>query len=96
MPAASRCPLASYLKVFRQRRAELWPAASRWPTRALWMRRTPLPWISSAMTEPAAVELLELCALLAPDEIPVLWLLEQPDLLPEPVGRGRPRPTSPQ
>jgi hypothetical protein len=35
---------------------------------------------------PAAGRLLELCALLAPDEIPVPLLLSQPKLLPEPLA----------
>ena len=35
---------------------------------------------------PAAGQLLELCALLAPDEIPLPLLLSQPQLLPEPLA----------
>ena len=37
-------------------------------------------------TNPAAGRLLELCALLAPDEIPLPLLLSQPQLLPEPLA----------
>jgi hypothetical protein len=38
--------------------------------------------------EPAAVQLVEVCALLAPDEIPVGWLLDTPDLLPSPLAEA--------
>jgi hypothetical protein len=81
-----RLSLAGYLEMFRARRA------------ALLARGQPLAYqgtVDAAYTlaldqlrhaDPAAAQLLALCALLAPDEIPVGWLLDEPDLLPGPLA----------
>jgi tetratricopeptide (TPR) repeat protein len=78
--------LASYLELFDQRRAELLA------------RGTPLAYqgtVDATFTlaldqlrgsNPAAVQLVELCALLAPVEIPLPLLLSKPTLLPEPLA----------
>ena len=77
-----RLSLAGYLEVFHERRAELLA------------RGQPLAYDGTVDTafslaldrlhdaDPAAMQLLQLCALLAPDEIPVALLLDKPDLLP--------------
>jgi tetratricopeptide (TPR) repeat protein len=81
-----RLSLAAYLTMFRERRAELLA------------RGQPLAYegtVAAAFTlaldqlqrhDPAALQLLELCALLAPDEIPVGSLLDQAPLLAEPLA----------
>ena len=56
------------------------------PTRAPWTPPSPWPSTSFGTANPAAGQLLELCALLAPDEIPLPLLLSQPELLPEPLA----------
>jgi tetratricopeptide (TPR) repeat protein len=78
--------LARYLELFGQRRADLLT------------RGTPLAYHGSVdatftlaldelqAADPAAAQLVELCALLAPDEIPLPLLLSQPALLPEPLA----------
>jgi tetratricopeptide (TPR) repeat protein len=79
-------PLAEYLKAFRQRRTELLalgrPLAYHGTVDATFsLAREQLQ-----VTNPAAVQLLELCALLAPDELPLPLLLSEPKLLPEPLA----------
>jgi hypothetical protein len=84
--AQQHMSLAAYLELFNQRRTELLA------------RGTPLAYngtVDAIFTltaqqlqqrNPAAVQLLELCALLAPDELPMQLLLSQPHLLPEPLA----------
>ena len=84
--ASERLPLARYLELFTQRRAELLALG-----RPLAYHGTVAAAFTLAIdhlqaTNPAAGQLLELCALLAPDEIPLPLLLSQPRLLPEPLA----------
>ncbi len=81
-----RLPLAGYLQVFRERRAELLgrgqPLAYQGTVDAAYT----LAMDQLRQAEPAAVQLLQLCVLLAPDELPVGWLLDEPDVLPSPLA----------
>ncbi len=84
--AAQQLPLARYLDLFGQRRAELLG-----PARPLAYQGTVDTTLTLTLdrlreTNPAAVQLVELCALLAPDELPLRLLLSEPTLLPEPLA----------
>jgi tetratricopeptide (TPR) repeat protein len=84
--ASQRLSLASYLELLEERRTELLalgrPLAYRGTVDATFtLAREQLQ-----ATNPAAVLLLELCALLAPDELPLPLLLSNPKLLPEPLA----------
>jgi tetratricopeptide (TPR) repeat protein len=84
--AQQHLTLAAYLELFDQRRAELLA------------RGTPLAYQGTVdatfslivqqlrQRNPAAVQLLEFCALLAPDELPIEVLLSQPQRLSEPLA----------
>jgi tetratricopeptide (TPR) repeat protein len=81
--AERRLSLASYLELFEQRRAELLARG-----RPLAYQGTVDATFTLALdrlraANPPAGRLVELCALLAPDEIPLPLLLSQPELLPE-------------
>ena len=81
--ASQGLPLARYLALFDQRRYELLALG-----RPLAYQGTVDATFTLALdqlreTNPAAGQLLELCALLALDEIPLPLLLSQPRLLPE-------------
>jgi tetratricopeptide (TPR) repeat protein len=84
--AQQRLPLARYLELFDQRRAELLalgrPLAYQGTVNATFT----LTLDRLREINPAAVRLVELCALLAPDEIPLPLLLSEPELLPEPLA----------
>jgi tetratricopeptide (TPR) repeat protein len=83
---AQRLSLARYLKLYQQRRAELLS------------RGLPIGYpdtVDATLTialdrlreqHPAAVQLLELCAVLAPDQLPARMLLSEPGGLPEPLA----------
>jgi Domain of unknown function (DUF4062)/Tetratricopeptide repeat len=84
--ATERISLARYLKLFEQRRGELLALG-----RPLAYQGTVDATFTLALDQlraanPAAGQLLELCALLAPDEIPLPQLLSNPRLLPEPLA----------
>jgi Domain of unknown function (DUF4062)/Tetratricopeptide repeat len=84
--ATERISLARYLKLFEERRAELLALG-----RPLAYQGTVDATFTLALDQLraanlAAGQLLELCALLAPDEIPLLLLLSNPRLLPEPLA----------
>jgi len=81
-----RLSLASYLQVFRERRAELLARGQPLAYQGTVDAAYTLALDQLRQAEPAAVQLLDLCALLAPDEIPVVWLLDKPDLLPSPLA----------
>jgi tetratricopeptide (TPR) repeat protein len=78
--------LARYLAMFRERRTELLargqPLAYHGTVDAVFT----LALDQLHQTDPAAGQLLQLCALLAPDEIPIGWLLGKPHLLPSPLA----------
>jgi tetratricopeptide (TPR) repeat protein len=78
--------LTGYLQVFRARRAELLARGQPLAYQGTVDAAYTLALNQLRQTEPAAVQLLQLCALLAPDEIPVGWLLDKPDLLPGPLA----------
>jgi tetratricopeptide (TPR) repeat protein len=78
--------LTGYLQVFRARRAELLARGQPLAYQGTVDAAYNLALDQLRQTEPAAVQLLQLCALLAPDEIPVGWLLDKPDLLPGPLA----------
>ena len=84
--ANQRLSLASYLALFKERREELLalgrPLAYQGTVDATFtLAREQLQ-----TANPAAVQLLELCALLAPDELPLPLLLGDSKLLPEPLA----------
>jgi tetratricopeptide (TPR) repeat protein len=81
-----RLPLAGYLAVFRERRAELLARGQPLAYQGTVDAAYTLALDQLRQAEPAAVQLLQLCALLAPDEIPVGWLLDKPDLLQGPLA----------
>jgi Tetratricopeptide repeat/AAA ATPase domain len=81
-----RLSLAGYLQVFRQRRAELLARGQPLAYQGTVDAAYTLALDQLRQAEPAAVQLLQLCALLAPDELPVGWLLDKPDLLPSPLA----------
>jgi Tetratricopeptide repeat len=93
---SQRLPLAAYLELFTQRRDKLLALG-----RPLAYQGTVDATFTLALDQLrnvnlAAVQLLELCALLAPDKLPLPLLLDHPELLPEqlaaavgdPLGRG--------
>ena len=82
----SRLRLARYLELFKERHAELLALG-----RPLAYQGTVDATFTLALDQlraanPAAGQLLELCALLAPDEIPLPLLFSEPRLLPEPLA----------
>jgi tetratricopeptide (TPR) repeat protein len=84
--ATERISLARYLQLFEERRSELLALG-----RPLAYQGTVDATFTLALDQlrkanPAAGQLLELCALLAPDEIPLPLLLSQPSLLPGPLA----------
>jgi len=79
-------PLTRYLTQFRQRRAELLKAGRPLAYEGTVDTTLMLSIGRLGQSDKAAVRLLELCALLAPDEIPVRLLLSQPKLLPRPLA----------
>jgi tetratricopeptide (TPR) repeat protein len=84
--AAQHLPLAGYVALFDQRRAELLALG-----RPLAYQGTVAATFTLALdrlreANPAAGRLIELCALLAPDELPLPLLLSQPERLPEPLA----------
>lgn len=78
-------PLARYLTLFRQRRAELLKEGRPLAYEGTVDTTFTLSIERLAQTDLGAVRLLELCALLAPDEIPARLLLSLPELLSEPL-----------
>jgi hypothetical protein len=84
--AQQHLSLAGYLKLFDQQRAKLLalgkPLAYHGTVDATFM----LALDRLREVDPAAVRLAELCALLAPDEIPLPLLVSEPQLLPEPLA----------
>ena len=85
--ASQRLPLAGYLELFAQRRAELLALG-----RPLAYQGTVDATFTLALDQlrnvnPAAVQLLELCALLAPDELPCPCCSSHPSCCP---SRWRP------
>ena len=84
--ATERLRLARYLELFKERHAELLALG-----RPLAYQGTVDATFTLALDQlraanPAAGQLLELCALLAPDEIPLPLLFSEPRLLPEPLA----------
>jgi tetratricopeptide (TPR) repeat protein len=84
--STERLRLARYLELFKERHAELLALG-----RPLAYQGTVDATFTLAMdqlraTNPAAGQLLELCALLAPDEIPLPLLISQSRLLPQPLA----------
>jgi hypothetical protein len=83
--------LAEYLELFDQRRAELLasgtPLAYQGTVDATFtLALDTLALDQLRVSAPAAVQLVELCALLAPDEIPLPLLPSQSEQLPEPLA----------
>ena len=77
-----RLPLAGYLELFAQRRAELLALGEPLAYGGTVDATFTLTLDQLRARSPAAVLLLELCALLAPDEIPLPLLLEDPGYYP--------------
>jgi hypothetical protein len=84
--ATERISLARYLKLFEQRRGELLALGRPLAYQGTVDATFTLAWDQLREANPAAGQLLELCALLAPDEIPLPLLLSNPRLLPEPLA----------
>ena len=85
--AASRgVPLGRYLELFIQRRAELLALGKPLGYQGTVAATFTLALDQLRKTNLAAMQLMELCALLAPDELPLPLLLSQPQLLPEPLS----------
>ena len=74
--ASSGCRWPRYLELFDQRRAELLALGKPLAYQGTVDATFTLALDQLRATNPAAVQLLELCALLAPDEIPLPLLLE--------------------
>jgi tetratricopeptide (TPR) repeat protein len=84
--ASQRLPLDRYLELFTQRRAELLALGKPLAYQGTVDATFTLALDQLQATNPAAGRLLELCALLAPDEIPLPLLLSEPELLPKPLA----------
>jgi tetratricopeptide (TPR) repeat protein len=84
--ASQRLSLASYLELFAERRAELLALGRPLAYQGTVDTTFTLAREQLQATNPAAVQLLELCALLAPEELPLVLLLSDPRLLPEPLA----------
>ena len=79
--------VTEYVRLFERRRAHLLARGTPHDHRGTLDTTWRLVRAELAETAPAAVPLLELCAHLAPDDVP-LWLLRSPDLpLPDPLAR---------
>jgi tetratricopeptide (TPR) repeat protein len=83
--AGQRLSLAEYLELFAQRRAELLALGEPLAHHGTVDATFTLALEQLREDRPAAGQLLELCALLAPDEIPMVLLLGGPQL-PEPLA----------
>ena len=81
-----RLPLARYLELLAGRRAELLAVGKPLAYHGTVDATFTLALDQLRRVNPAAGKLVELCALLAPDEIPLPLLLSQPQLLPEPLA----------
>jgi hypothetical protein len=84
--AQQRLTLARYLELFDQRRAELLSRGKPLAYQGTVDATFTLAIQQLREHNAAAVQLLELCALLAPDELPIDLLLSQPHLLSEPLA----------
>jgi hypothetical protein len=84
--ATERISLARYLSLFEQRRGELLALGRPMAYQGTVDATFTLALDQLHKAKPAAGQLLELCALLAPDEIPLPLLLSNPRLLPEPLA----------
>ena len=84
--ASQRLSLSSYLELFEERRAELLALGRPLAYQGTVDATFTLAQEQLQAANPAAVQLLELCALLAPDELPLAMLLSDPKLLPEPLA----------
>jgi tetratricopeptide (TPR) repeat protein len=80
-----RLGLARYLGLFEQRRADLLARGQPLAYRGSLDATFALALDELRARNPAAVVLVELCALLAPDALPLALLLSQPALLPQPL-----------
>jgi tetratricopeptide (TPR) repeat protein len=84
--AQQHLPLAGYLELFDQQRAKLLALGKPLAYQGNVDATFTLTLDRLRRIDPAAAWLMELCALLAPDEIPLPLLLSEPKLLPEPVA----------
>jgi tetratricopeptide (TPR) repeat protein len=84
--AQQHLTLARYLELFNQRRAELLARGKPLAYQGTVDATFTLTIQQLQEQNAAAVQLLELCALLAPDELPLDLLLSQPPRLPEPLA----------
>ena len=84
--AQQHLPLAGYLELFIQRRDELLALGKPLAYDGTVDVAFTLTLDQLRARSPAAVQLIELCALLAPDELPLPLLLSEPNLLPEPLA----------
>ena len=83
--SSQRLSLANYLELFEERRAELLTLGRPLAYQGTVDATFTLAQERLQVTNSAAVVLLELCALLAPDEIPLSLLLSDSTLLPGPL-----------
>ena len=84
--ASRRLLLAAYLELFTQRRDKLLALGQPLAYKGTVDATFTLALDQLRNVNPAAVQLLELCALLAPDKLPLPLLLDHPELLPEPLA----------
>jgi tetratricopeptide (TPR) repeat protein len=84
--ASQGMPLVRYLELFEARRDELLALGRPLAYQGTVDATFTLALDQLRATDPAAGRLLELCSLLAPDEIPLALLLSDPAPLPEPLA----------
>ena len=84
--AQQRLSLASYLELFRERRAELLKRGKPLGYHGTVDATFALALEQLGRVKPAAVQLLQICAMLAPDELPIHLLLGEADQLPDPLA----------
>jgi hypothetical protein len=84
--ASRRLSLANYLELFEQRRQELLALGKPLAYQGTVDATFTLAREQLQAANPGAVLLLELCALVAPDELPMNLLVSEPTLVPEPLA----------
>jgi len=84
--------IARYAELFEQRRGELLAKGGAVAHAGTVDATLSLAFEALRQATPAAAQLLILCALLAPDQLPLDLFLDHPDLLPEPLAKVAPDP----
>jgi tetratricopeptide (TPR) repeat protein len=87
-----RLSIGRYAELFEQRRGELLARGGAVAHAGTVDATLSLAFEALRQATPAAAQLLVLCALLAPDQIPLDLFLDHPDLLPQPLAEAAPDP----